>query len=384
MSGVLAKALGALAGVVLVAALAAVVLVPRALESDTARERIQAEARSLLGARLDWDGMEARLRPLSVSLRAPVLALDPSGGTPQSALRLRWTAPAVVARLALGPLLRGRLEIEALESSDGTLVVRDRWGARSLDGRLVGLEWRAQPTPGAPIEVRLAGRWPAAGDFEIRGELDRGDDGGFALRAHEIGLRAAGLEVHGSGTLRVRSDAEGRLVFDAALDLGPGGDVAIEGERDVAGTYRVRARLDDLDLAPVAVWLRGGDLEVAGRATGGVALSGDVASQDRARIDVVITDARFRVPDVVATGDLPVDATIDRPFSGRPRGRLELDLTAATVEYRGGLRKPAGLAATLDTTFSPGRSGKLVFESRVALRDLDQILTPELLRRFTR
>ena len=389
MRGAYAKLLAALVVALLALVLALVLALPRMLESETVRGRIRDQTSALLGAPLDWSRTVGRVRPLSVSLEEPVLARDPRAGESEPALRLDWRAPAVDARLALAALLEGRIEVEAVASRDGTLVVRDRWGSQRIDARIEAFSWRARPADGAsrvaaPLDLGLSGRLGPTSEVEVAGRLVREAPDAFALDADRLRLRVDDLELSGHGTVRVRRTDEGGLAFDVELDLGEGGGLAFRGRRDDVGAYRVDARLDDFDLAPAAVLLDWGDLELAGRATGGVTLSAEAATDERATLDLVVADAHFRVPDIVARGALPIEATIGRPFSDGPRGRLALDLTDATVEYRGGLRKPAGIGANLETKFTPDPSGRLVFESRVSLRDLDQILSPEVLRRFGR
>ena len=65
---------------------------------------------------------------------------------------------------------------------------------------------------------------------------------------------------------------------------------------------------------------------------------------------------------------------INSPLSARPHGRLDLDLTAATLEYQDQFKKRAGTPAEMTSEFALGKSGELVFESRLKLRDVNEIL----------
>jgi len=82
----------------------------------------------------------------------------------------------------------------------------------------------------------------------------------------------------------------------------------------------------------------------------------------------------LRMPDYFVEGPFLASMKVKDPLSGRPRGQFDLDLTAATLEYQGQFKKKAGMRAVMTTKFMPEESGEIVFESRVKLRDIDQIL----------
>ncbi len=80
------------------------------------------------------------------------------------------------------------------------------------------------------------------------------------------------------------------------------------------------------------------------------------------------------MPEYRIDGPFLLTFYIEEPFSGSPRGQLALDLTAATLEYADQFNKRAGLRAEIVTEFVPDESGVIVFESRIKLRHVDEIL----------
>ncbi len=82
------------------------------------------------------------------------------------------------------------------------------------------------------------------------------------------------------------------------------------------------------------------------------------------------------MPEYRIDGPFLLSLKIEEPFSGSPRGQLALDLTAATLEYADHFKfeKRAGLRAEIVTEFGSDESGVTVFESRIKLRHVDEIL----------
>jgi hypothetical protein len=115
-------------------------------------------------------------------------------------------------------------------------------------------------------------------------------------------------------------------------------------------------------------------MQIGGTATGDVRVVGEASAPGLVGIDAAVVGGLVRVPDYAVDGPFALDLEVREPFSGRPRGSLELDLTDARVEYQSEFEKRAGMRAEMVSKFAPDAKGEIVFESRIKLRDIDEIL----------
>jgi hypothetical protein len=136
----------------------------------------------------------------------------------------------------------------------------------------------------------------------------------------------------------------------------------------------LKAQIEKFDLAIVKPFLPDPAMEIGGFATGSLRCVGEIASPEFIGVDVGVEAGLLRMPDYFVEGPYLAELKVKYPFSDRPRGQFELDLTAATLEYQDQFKKRAGMRATMTTKFVPEESGEIVFESRVKLRDIDEIL----------
>jgi hypothetical protein len=117
-------------------------------------------------------------------------------------------------------------------------------------------------------------------------------------------------------------------------------------------------------------------MAVGGRATGTGRFAGEALAPELVALDISVEAGLIRMPEYQIDGPFLLELKIEEPFSGSPRGQLTLDLTAATLEYadRFKFEKRAGLRAQIVTEFGSDESGVIVFESRIKLRNVDEIL----------
>jgi hypothetical protein len=112
---------------------------------------------------------------------------------------------------------------------------------------------------------------------------------------------------------------------------------------------------------------------LAGSVTGTGRVVGDVSAPEFLSLDVGVDRGVFKTTEYSVEGPFLAVAKVKEPFS-RPRGTIDLDLTAARVQYLDQFVKRAGMRAELSTRFVPKESGEIVFESKLKLRDVDGIL----------
>ncbi len=181
------------------------------------------------------------------------------------------------------------------------------------------------------------------------------------------------VDISGRFDLDIGRKGEGPIELVAGLVLDDGSQLRVEGTSNVDGIVDVKAEFATFDLAIAKPFLPNPEMVLAGSATGTGRLVGDVSAPEFLSLDVGIENGSIKTPDYAVVGPFLVTAKVKEPVS-RPRGRIELDLTAARVEYRDQFMKRAGMRAEMTTRFVPEESGEIVFESRLRFRDINEIL----------
>lgn len=203
-----------------------------------------------------------------------------------------------------------------------------------------------------------------AGQLRLQG--NRIDNGPIAFAAYFEPNEGEGAEFAGHWSV------DGRL--EALLKFSKGGRVALEGLAGQDGRVDLHAEIEKLDLSLAKPFLPDPAMELGGIATGKARLVGPAGSPDFLRIDMRVESGLLRVPEYEVAGPIQIEMEIESPLSQKPKGRIDVDLTAASVDYQGQFTKRAGLRAEMTTTFAPDASGEIGFESRIKLRDVDEIL----------
>jgi hypothetical protein len=181
-----------------------------------------------------------------------------------------------------------------------------------------------------------------------------------------------------TGTLALEDDDS--IQFDATLEHSDGGRLDIEGTSTREGVIDVRAEFESFDLVLARPFLPDPKIELAGLATGKARIIGEAASPESISLDVRVESGVLRTTDYLVEGPFFGTLNIRDPLSDRPRGQIELDLTAARLEYQGQFKKPPGMRAEMTTKFSSDQSGEIVFESRIKFRDINEILLQGAIR----
>jgi hypothetical protein len=194
------------------------------------------------------------------------------------------------------------------------------------------------------------------------------------LRVEEASIRTAGAEIGGLLRLQASRVNDDPFACKATFDFGDGGQVNVDGTSTLDARLDLRARIDSLDLAILEPFLPDSGMELGGLARGKARIVGPAQSLEFVELDVHVDAGRLHVPDYQVAGPFDVELRIDAPLSGSPRGRIVVDLTAATLEYQALFKKRAGMRAELTTEFSTNKSGQTEFESRIKFRDIDEII----------
>ena len=292
------------------------------------------------------------------------------------------------AALALGGTLDLELGLEGLEPTDP--VRFDIALALDDGGGLIDAEGKA--TMGGAVDVKLAlenmDLSPAAhwvpGGSKIAGRLT-GDVDLVMSADSVIESVSAKLAVAEARVVSDLLDVSGRLDFDiervgkepiqltAELKLNDGSALIATGTSTEAGVVDLKASLEAFDLAMARPFLPDPKMKLAGVASGVGRLVGDAASPEFLSFDVGIEAGAFITEDYSVEGPFLAVIKIKEPLS-QPRGRIDLDLTGASLRYLDQFTKPAGMRAEMTTQFVPEESGEIVFESKLKLRDVDEIL----------
>lgn len=318
-----------------------------------------------------------------------VLAMDPDGEIERLRTDLDVTGARYAdARLALGGELDLVLGLEGLDPADpvrfdvtmdfaegGGRIEADGMAtlAGAVDTRLAFRDVDLGPlAPWLPEGTQLTGR--LTGDADLALSADREvERAKTTLRIADARVESDPIEAAGRFDVDVVLESADRIRIASELALDDGSRITLGGTSTPRGRLDLEADVERFDLAVVRSFLPDPDMRLAGRATGQARFVGDVSRPEFVGVDVGVEGARFASGDVDLEGPLIAVAKIKEPLS-RPRGRVELDLSAARLRYADQFAKPAGVRAELATRFVPEASGETVFEGRLALRDVDEIL----------
>ena len=292
------------------------------------------------------------------------------------------------ATLALGGTLDLSLGLGGLEPADP--VRFDVALALDDGGGLIDAEGKA--TMGGAVDVKLVlanldlgstAFWLPAGT-KIAGRLT--GDADLAMNAERVIERISvklavaearvvsdPLEVSGRLDLDIERVGNEPIQLTADLKLDDGSGLTVTGTSTETGVVDIKASLENFDLAIARPLLPDPEMKLAGLASGTGRLVGDAAAPEFLSFDVGVEAGAFVTEDYSAEGPFRAVIKIKEPLSG-PHGRLDLDLTGASLRYLEHFSKPAGMQAEMTTQFIPKESGEIVFESKLKLRDIYEIL----------
>ncbi len=345
------RLLSAAVAALLAAALLAAWLVPPLLDWDRYRGTVAAIASAGLGRPVRIDGpIQLSLLP-QATLRARDVALADTGdGARASAREIRL-------RVALGPLLAGRVEPLELALYRPSLVLPWPVGVAAPANLPAGLRARVE---GGTLTIGGFAITQVGGDLAV-------DPATGTLSANGLAT-AMGRPWRMTGRLG-RAGADGSATVEVSLDgQGPavGTGAALSGQLAADGTLkgRVTGRGPDLSLvfaAPALPWRADGDLAASGGLVvadalelgiGGAPARGAVALRllPRPRLDVAL-----------ATSRLDLDGWLPPLLQGHAALPTAIDLQAETAALSGGALHRL-------------RAGFEVATDGVALRELDATL----------
>ena len=245
--------------------------------------------------------------------------------------------------------------------------------AGSLDAKVVlGAVDLAPVAPWVPAGTRVEGM--LTGDADVRVTSERRIERLKAkLRVASARVVSDPVDASGEFDLDVRLTGEGPIQLVAGLVLNDGSGLTVNGKSTVDGIVDVEAELKTFDLAIARPFLPDPEMELAGIAVGTGRLVGELSSPEFFSMDLGVEGGAFKTSEYVVEGPFLVTAKVKDPLT-RPRGRVDLDLTAARLEYLDQFTKAAGMRAEMTTRFVPEESGEIVFESKLKLRNIDEIL----------
>jgi len=267
------------------------------------------------------------------------------------------------ATLALA--VGGQVAVVGVAGKGGVLDARF-----DLDGVDLGVLASLIPA-GVQIEGAATGRIDIRSAAEQR--IERFD---LDLRVPELRLGADSFDLSGALSVVAGFGKDDSVALDLGLALSGGGRLDVRGTSSLEGLLDLDLALDQLDLALVQPLLPDPGMAVGGRATGTGRLVGAALGPEVVALDIRVEAGLLRMPEYKIDGPFLLGLKIEEPFSGSRHGQLALDLTAASLEYAGHFefKKRAGLRAEVVTDFMPDASGAIVFESRIKLRHVDEIL----------
>lgn len=245
--------------------------------------------------------------------------------------------------------------------------------AGAVDTKLVLDDVDLAPiAPWVPQGTTIAGR--ITGDADVRLTASRKVERLAAkLRIESARLVSDPIDVSGRFDLDAGLVGAGPIDLRAALLLEDGSQLQVEGTSTVEGVVDVNAQIETFDLALIKPFLPDPEMLLAGSVTGKGRVVGNVSAPEFLSLDVGVDGGVFKTTEYSVEGPFLAVAKVKEPFS-RPRGSIDLDLTAARVQYLDQFVKRAGMRAELTTRFVPEESGEIVFESKLKLRDVDGIL----------
>lgn len=214
------------------------------------------------------------------------------------------------------------------------------------------------------------------GDVLIGGDSSRVASVEVDLLVEELSLENPGGDHEGQLRLQGSWDLDAPVALSANLDLDEGGHVRVEGTATLEGRLDLKARLEAFDLRAAHSFVSdqgGPSIELGGFATGTASLVGPATSPELIESEIHVESGVLRIPEYVVEGPFDLKMKVNDPLSESMKGRMELDLTAARVDVQGQFSKREGMVAELTTEFARKRSGEIEFESRIKLRNLNEI-----------
>lgn len=343
----LVQAVVALLVILVLLVVAAGIALPKLLDTESVRSRIQQAARDALGREVGYEDLEVGLLPPSLR----VLRTTVSGATREAPPLLE--AREISLRVAIWPLLFGTVLVDSLVVDGATLrLVRTP----------AGIELPAPTASSAAAPERPAGAKAA-----------EGDSGGVDLAVRDIRLRDTTLlltdrtvkppvrwELRDVAATASGSSLDAPIAIDVEATLGSGGGLSLDGTAARSGVLDLRAKLDDVVIDALAPYL-GGDIQVAGRIGGSATIAGPARRPEKLTADLHGSDVHFRRADVDLRGAVDVRADIADP-AGAADGHFEADATRAALAVEGGFTKPEGTPATVTGRVTSSKSGGLAFD----------------------
>lgn len=245
--------------------------------------------------------------------------------------------------------------------------------AGAIDAKLVlGDIDLARAAAWVPEGTRVEGK--LTGDADVRVTTEKKIERLAAkLKINAARLVSDPVDVSGTFDLDVGLKGAGPIDLSAGLVLNDGSQIQVVGTSTVDGVVDINATLEKFELALVKPFLPDPEMVLAGAASGTGRLVGNVTSPEFLALDVGIEKGVLKTSDYSIEGPFLATAKVKEPMS-RPRGVVELDLTAARIQYLDQFMKKAGMRAEMTTRFVPEESGEIVFESKLKLRDIDEVL----------
>ncbi len=291
-------------------------------------------------------------------------AVTDIGGALNLVLGLEGLGPDDPVRFDVGLAIDGGGHVDA----EGMATLAGLIDAKIVLGGVALARVAAWMPEGTRVEGTLTG------DADIRVTPERKIERLAAkLRIDSARFVSDPVDVAGAFDLELGLLGEGRIQLAAGLRLDDGSQLEVEGTSTVAGVVDLDATFESFDLALVAPFLPDPEMLLAGSASGTGRLVGEVTAPEFLSLDLGIEDGAFKTSEYSVEGPFLVTVKVKEPLS-RPRGRIELDLTAARVQYLDQFTKRAGMRAEMTTRFMSEDSGEIIFESKLKLRDIDEIL----------
>jgi hypothetical protein len=334
--------------VLVVAALVVLaVALPRLVQSEAARVRIEEAAREATGREIRYGALGFGLFPPRLVIEEPRVLGEPGGSAHV------FQADEVALEIALAPLLAWTVVVDSLVVESATVhLVRTESGIE-LPGEAAATEARspsereasgpAEETPPSP---------PQDADSKRREE-----GRGFALAVREIALRDCRLQLEDRVVsppatwnlddvvaTAAGQSLEDPIDFELRGSLASGGSLRVSGEAEIEGPFRIDLELEGVSLDPVAPYLARGQ-RVGGTASGKVSASGSEREAKDVTVDVLIRDGELAAEGLAIRGEMKIRADLEGGFRNG-HGSFQLDATDAEMEYGGAFRKARGTAAT--------------------------------------
>jgi hypothetical protein len=356
---------GILVALVVLVLIGLAVALPRLVQSDAARARIEEAAREATGREIRYAELDFGLLPPRLVVREPEIQGATSGAPPV------FEAAEVELQIALAPLLAWTVVVDSLAVESATVRL-----VRTADGVELAREAGAAATPkggdSAPPPSDGEASDPAADTApsppqepsSVRDE----DEGGIALAVRQVALRDCRLLLEDRAVSPPTTWEIGDVVaavngkslqdpidFEISGALASGGSFRAKGEAEIEGPFQIALELEGVALDPAAPYLAKGQ-RVAGAASGTVSVNGTDREADRVTVDVFVRGGELAADDLAVRGEMKIRADLEGGFE-KANGSFQLDATDAEMEYGSAFRKGRGTAATATGRIVTGADG---------------------------